>query len=62
MTSDDFNRMRAAAEKRRRKLQRYIDTPAAKARRLELECLFNECTPMEYDNVRTPHHEEQDNS
>lgn len=46
MNDTDQQRVADAREKRRRKLTRYTDTPAARARRAEMEREFQNGTPV----------------
>ncbi len=55
MEQSDHDRMNAAREKRRRKLERYTNTPTAKARRLEMEKEFSEGIPMTFDTDKSIH-------
>lgn len=43
----DRERIEAAREKRRRKLERHVNTPQAKARRAEIEREFEAGTPIQ---------------
>lgn len=48
MTPADRERLAAAREKKRRKLERYINTPAAASRRMQLEREFAAAQPMTF--------------